>query len=201
MNIAIAFVFMNMVWGVDPLPTKPGATWTFEKSDKGKIIQEKWEVVALPENFSGQIFEESEKGEMAPPRTLEVTAKTTGIVGINVDGKLRFLIRTLPDQQRLYMTPGWGQNFFTILFVIPHELQNGTSWTSFRGRFSCGVLIEEFKGKTSRMTWDSLPGKDGFRLSWKKGAESGTLDIVPGIGIVGMDLDVSFERWKKKRVE
>ena len=57
------------------------------------------------------------------------------------------------------------------------------------------MLIEEFKGKTSRMTWDSLPGKDGFRLSWKKGAESGTLDIVPGIGIVGMDLDVSFERW------
>ncbi len=201
MNIAIAFVLINITWGVDPIPTKPGITWTFEKREGNEVLPEKWEVVSLPENFSGQIFEESDKGAMEPPRSFDVTAKTPGIVGINVDGNLRFLIRTLPDQQRLYTAPGWGNEYFTILFVIPRDLKAGMTWKTFRGKFSCGVLIEEFNGKAFPLTLDLFPGNGGYRLTGKNGAESATLDIVPGKGIVGMDLDVYSQKWQRTRVK
>ncbi len=195
MNIAIAFVFMNIVCGSEPIPTTPGASWTVEKTEEDNVLQQKWKVVALPKDFSADVFGASERGS---GESMLVTPETRGFVGVEIEEDLTFLLQTTAKDQRLYVHQGWGMNLYTILCVLPRNIQEGSSWTTFLGRFCCGVSIEAFEAKASRLPLDTFAGKKAFRLSWNTLFGENRIDIVPGVGIFGHILDVSVDRWKTK---
>jgi hypothetical protein len=187
MNILYAVVLMSLFGGEDPIPTEPGTTWVFEKTERGKPVRERWEIVRLPAGFSGTIH------------FTKVDGTAPGIVGIEVDGKIRYLLRTLPGEQRLYATPSWGGDMYMIVFVIPRALKHGASWETQTGHFSCGLMIISGTARSIRKRWASAPWDPtgapatGFLLD----SDHGSLEIVPGVGIVALDRHLD---WKRTRV-
>ncbi len=103
MNILYAVVLMSLFGGEGPIPSQPGTTWVTESMEKGETVRVKWEVVKLPGDFTATLIGESiEEPKSMMPGSTEVTDDTPGLVGIKADGKLVYLLRTLPGEQRIY---------------------------------------------------------------------------------------------------
>ncbi len=199
MNISIAMMVLSMVGTSGPIPTEPGTKWKFETRERGKPVMQEWEIVTLPDDFSAWLMDEG--GKKQSFTSTKITGETPGFVGIEIDGKLRFLLKSGKTGQRLYSNGGW-EGTYAIAFTLPRILKDGSTWQSAHSRFSCGWGVIPVSAHATPKKWASAPWdpkgrpSTGFRIEG-----SSSIVVVPGVGIVEMDLVNGMDHFDLVRVK